>query len=151
MLIEGVINLDEILKKIDEIKSRMNVTYHEAKEALEKNQGDVLAAIVYLERHESAGRTMEQGKNILHGLQGILGKSKETKIQVLKEGRPVAEVPAAAGVLGLVGALAIPGAAVVGVLGSVAAMMNKYSLTIQKNGASEEEPQEGQNEIDNQV
>ena len=54
-------------------------------------------------------------------------------------------MPAAAGVLGLVGALAVPGLAVIGAVGSVAALMNKYSLEIKN---EENMSQQDRNDVD---
>ncbi|MGI6684118.1 MAG: DUF4342 domain-containing protein [Bacillota bacterium] len=126
--------MDEMLKKIDQIKHRTGVSYRAAKDALEKCRGDVLNAIIYLENQDDIPNEYAKGQenNLWHGFQEVVQKGRETKIRVLKDGKQVAEVPAAAGVLGLVGALAIPGLAAVGALGSVAALMNKYSLEVKK-------------------
>jgi hypothetical protein len=103
--------MDEILKKIDQIKSRTGVNYATAKDALDKCGGDVLDAIIYLENQYDPSERKASGQKheLWHGLQEIVQKGRETKIRVLKDGKQVAEVPAAAGVLGLVGALAVPG------------------------------------------
>jgi hypothetical protein len=79
----------------------------------------------------------------------VVEKTKGAKIRVMKDGNPVAEVPAAAGLLGLVGALAIPGVAVVGALGSVAALMNKYSLEVKRTSYEEGLSPSRENDIDN--
>jgi len=39
------------LEKIDQLKSRVNVSYNDAKEALENTEGDILEAIIYLEEN----------------------------------------------------------------------------------------------------
>lgn len=145
--------MDETLKKIDQIKGRTGVNYSVAKEALEKCGGDVLDAIIYLENqaYSSDKRTKEHGKDLWHGFQEVVQKGKETKIRVLKEGKQVAEVPAAAGVLGLVGAFAIPGLAALGAVGSVAALMNKYSLEIKKDDdlVHCQDKEDKENDVDN--
>jgi len=79
----------------------------------------------------------------------VVEKTKTTKICLLKNGEPVAELPAAAGLLGLVGALAIPGGAVVGALGSVAALMNNYSLEVRKTSDETVVSTGRENDIDN--
>lgn len=142
--------MDEILKKIDQIKDRTGVSYASAKEALEKSGGSVVDAIIYLEDqlHSPERRAMEQGKNLWHGFQEVVQKTKDTKIRVLKEGKPVTEVSAAVGVIGLVGALAIPGVAALGAVGSVAALMNKYSLEVKKDDDATERHHH-ENDIDN--
>lgn len=40
------------LEMIDELRSRVNVTYEEAKEALEDNEGDIVKAIIALEKRK---------------------------------------------------------------------------------------------------
>lgn len=142
--------MDDTLKKIDQIRNRTDVSYAVAKEALDKCGGNVLDAIIYLENRQSSveRQAMEQGKNLWHGLQEVVQKGKETKIRVLKEGKQVAEVPAAAGVIGLVGALAIPGFAALGAVGSVAALMNKYSLEVKREDDLDTS-KDNQNDIDN--
>ncbi|ATW27329.1 DUF4342 domain-containing protein [Candidatus Formimonas warabiya] len=144
--------MDDTLKKIDQIKDRTGVSYGMAKEALEKSEGSVIDAIIYLEKQANSPekKAMEQGKDLWHGLQGAIEKGKDAKIRVLKEGKPVAEVPAAAGVLGLVGALAIPGVAVVGAVGSVVALMNKYSLEVKRNDDPDQDP-DRENDVDNKA
>lgn len=144
--------MDEMLRKIDQIRERVGVSYTEAKDALEKNGGNVVDAIIFLERQTNSrtAQTIEQGKNAWQEVKGAVEKSRGTKIRVVKEGKPVAEIPAAAGVLGLVGAMAIPGGAVVGALGSVAAMLNKYSLEISREDR-EDETEEPQKNIDKKM
>lgn len=126
--------MDDLLKKIDQIKNRTGVSYGTAKDALDKCGGDVLDAIIFLENqhHAPEKQAMEHGKELWHGLQEVIQKGKDTKIRVLKEGKKVAEVPAAVGVLGIVGAFASPGLAALGAVGSVAALLNKYSLEVRK-------------------
>lgn len=132
-----------MLRKIDEVRDRINVSYSTAKDALEKNRGSVVDAIVYLETRERAPEegTGVYGRNVWDDVRGevkeVVEKTKGAKIRVMKDGNPVAEVPAAAGLLGLVGALTIPGGAVVGALGSVAALMNKYSLEVRRTSTQE--------------
>lgn len=135
--------MDEILRKIDEVKERVGVSYQEAKEALDKNGGSVIDALIYLEQHQVGKKEVQ---SVLNDFQEVIEKGKETRIRVYKEGKKVAEVPVAAGILGLIGTLAVPGGAVIGALGSVAALMNKYSLEIKKNPDKEES---NQNDIDN--
>ena len=134
MLLEGVIKMDEILEKIDQIIVRTGASYAEARDALEKHGGDVVDALIYLEKREKSPerKMMDQGKNLLNEFQEIIRHGGGTKIQVQKNGRSVAEIPAALGFLGLAGALTVPGVAAIGAIGSVAAMMQKYTLEIKK-------------------
>jgi hypothetical protein len=44
--------MESTMEKIEEIKDRIEVTYGEAKEALEESSGSVLDAIIYLEEKD---------------------------------------------------------------------------------------------------
>jgi NACalpha-BTF3-like transcription factor len=46
------------LEMIDELRSRVNVTYEEAKEALENNEGDIVKSIIALERKRKEDPTI---------------------------------------------------------------------------------------------
>ena len=48
--LEREANIMDELEKVEKLRERANVSYEEAKEALEKSNGDLLDAIVYLER-----------------------------------------------------------------------------------------------------
>lgn len=142
--------MDETLNKIDEIKRRTNVSYTMAKEALEKNDGSVVDAIIYLEeKANSWGKKAQDGsKNILYGLQNVVEQNKDKKIRILKDGKPVTEIPAAVGALGIIGTLASPGFAIMGALGSMAALLNKYSLEMEKS-PDDNQGENKENDIDN--
>lgn len=44
------------LEQIDEVIARTNVSYHEAKEALQETDGDVLEALLYLEKSNQGSK-----------------------------------------------------------------------------------------------
>lgn len=50
------------LEMIDELRSRVNVTYEEAKEALESTEGDVVKSIILLERQKKGYKDSKQSK-----------------------------------------------------------------------------------------
>jgi hypothetical protein len=128
--------VDDILRKIETIIDRTGVSYASAKEALEKSGDSVVDAIIYLEQklHTSTGRW--------HQLTGVLAKGRKTRIRVLKEGEQVAEVPMAAGILGLIGTITLPGLAAIGAIGSVAALLNNYSLQVKESEALDDQQDE---------
>ena len=51
--------MDE-LEKVERLRERANVTYEEAKKALEECNGDMLDAMVYLEKH---GKVKQPGQS----------------------------------------------------------------------------------------
>ncbi|WP_347460460.1 hypothetical protein [Clostridium sp. DMHC 10] len=72
--------MEEItLEKIDIIKERTGVTYTEAKEALEASNGNVIDALVYVEKilkkmEEQKNSLIPLKMNLLHGLRTLLAK-----------------------------------------------------------------------------
>jgi Translation elongation factor Ts len=50
------------IEMIDELRARVDVTYEDAKEALENSQGDILEAIIYLERNNKINSKKEEFK-----------------------------------------------------------------------------------------
>ena len=127
--------MDEI-EKIDLIRSRMNVGYREAREALEAAGGDVVKALINLEEREGtfSEKMQSHSHEIFGQLKGILHKGKETRIKVKQGDRTVLEIPASLGVMGLLGILASSELAILGALGTVTAMSKNYTLEFEKVG-----------------
>lgn len=50
------------IEMIDELRARVDVTYEDAKEALENSQGDILEAIIYLEKNNKINSKKEEYK-----------------------------------------------------------------------------------------
>jgi hypothetical protein len=125
--------MDE-LEKIDLIRSRTGVGYREAREALEAAGGDVVQALINIEERGSdfSEKVHCKGQELFGQVKGILEKGRETKIRVKQGDRTVLELPASLGALGLLGALASSELAILGALGGVAAMANKYTLEIDR-------------------
>jgi len=137
---------EQMLEKIDKLRERMDVTYKEAKEALEKAGGDLVEALVLLEteRGRWTEKIQDKGEEVLTRLKGFFEKSHATKIRLKKEDRTLFELPATAGMLGLVGMLASAELAVLGAVGTVAALLNKCSLEVERTGEDLTPPGEGE-------
>ena len=121
------------LEKIDQIVERTGVTYEEAKEALQAVDGDVVEAIIYLEKNK---KTMFSNINVKSGelmenLKEILKKGNVTKVIVEKDGEVLLNLPVSVGAIGLVLA---PVAAIIGV---GAALVVKYTIKIVKDDGEE--------------
>lgn len=118
------------LEKIDILRERLGVSYNVAKNSLDTTNGNVIEALVMLEKEQ------ENKKDIIHGLHNrissILSKGNTTKVRIKKEGKTVAEIPATVGAVGLVTTLAYTPLAIMGALGSVTAMLNQYTLEVEK-------------------
>lgn len=86
------------IDKVDLIRERANVSYEEAKDALEKSSGDIVEALIYLEKDEkirkeriSIGRRVNEstfGQRIkdfvkeMHGHSFIIEKNAESIINI---------------------------------------------------------------------
>lgn len=127
------------LEKIDILRERLGVTYGLAKATLERTGGDVIEALVLLE--EEQNKEKEVKNEIIGRIRSVIAKGNARKIRVKKDGKTVAEIPASVGAVGLVGTLAYTPLAIIGAIGSVSAMFNRYTLEIEKNnGQVEEQP-----------
>jgi hypothetical protein len=137
--------LNSELEKIDLIRARLEVSYKEAREALEQEGGDVVQALVNLEERgrDLGERFQARGQEMVGQVRGILQKGQSYRIKVKKGDQTVYEFPATIGALGLIGALASSEIAVLGALGTVAAMANKYTLEFERRGKSPEEESAG--------
>lgn len=132
---------DEYLDKIEIIRERLGVSYKAAKEALDQAGGDVVAAIINLEEKGTGieGQTGLRREKLLSQIRSILRKGNVTKIKVKKGDRVVMEIPATIGALGILGMLASAEFAILAGLGTVAAMLNDYTLEIEKKDGKIEE------------
>ncbi len=128
--------MDNELEKIDAIRERTGVTYREAKRALEAAGGDVVQALINLEEGAGSGGDENSftghknvfGHELMDNIKEILQRGQTTRIRVKQGDRTVFEVPASVGAVGLLAALASSELALLGALGSVAAMSKKYTL-----------------------
>ncbi|PKM89757.1 MAG: hypothetical protein CVU87_04310 [Firmicutes bacterium HGW-Firmicutes-12] len=133
----------EELKKIDLIRERMKVSYQQAKVALDQNDGDVVQTLIQME-DEKGYKTKEhkfedKAHQLSEHMRDIIKKGNVTKVRLKKADRVVFEVSATVGVLGLGGAILIPPLAIIGVVGTVAALVNNYRLEIVYNDGKVEE------------
>lgn len=123
--------MDE-LNKIDQIRKRMDVTYQQAKEALDFNGGDVVAALIYLEQNDKKrdSKLEEKGRQLSEYIRDLIKKGNVTKVRLKKGEKVIFEVSGTVSVLGIGGAILIPPLALIGVVGTVAALINNYRLEI---------------------
>ncbi|MDX9870795.1 MAG: DUF4342 domain-containing protein [Clostridia bacterium] len=124
--------MDE-LKKIDAIRERMNVSYQQAKEALDRNNGDVVQTLIEMENEKSRkkdNKLEEKTQQLYEYMKELVKKGNVTKVRLKKEDKVVFELSATVSVLGIGGAIMIPPLALIGVVGTVAALINNYRLEI---------------------
>ncbi|MDT8716794.1 DUF4342 domain-containing protein [Clostridium sp. 19966] len=79
--------MSTMLESIDELRKRTNVSYEDAKEALEKSNGDIVEAIVYLEKQNKIKNPQETTKDysLWTSIKGIITKGNTTKFIIKKK------------------------------------------------------------------
>lgn len=88
------------LEKIDQVVERTGVSYAVAREALEKTEGDVLEAIVQIEK--DMGAHASGTENVMDTLKDLIHKGNITRVIVEKNGRKYLDIPATAGAIGFI-------------------------------------------------
>ncbi|MPQ42234.1 DUF4342 domain-containing protein [Clostridium tarantellae] len=121
---------DITLEKVDQIIDRTYVTYAEAKEALEKCNGDVLEALIYIEnkQKEEYENKCEQKSEIAVEtlddlklwLKDILKKGNISRVKIKKNDKTLVDIPVNAGLAAGAIALLYPPVLAVGVVTAVA-------------------------------
>lgn len=74
------------LNQIDELRKRANVSYTDAKEALENCNGDILEAIVYLEKNK---KTQTSKTGIFDRIGELIRKGNSTRLIMYKQDRTI--------------------------------------------------------------
>lgn len=123
------------LEKVDTVIERTGVSYSEAKKALEESNGDVLAAIIYIEENpkkenceceKEKSQTIEEFKS---WIKGIIEKGDVTRIKIKKDEDELLDIPVNAGIAATVIAIMIPQIMAFGVIVAVA---TKITIEITK-------------------
>ncbi len=140
------------LEKMDALKERLNVTYAQAKEALDESDGDLAQALVYLEeqgagaargQNEFLGEDVKEPKwdkeNREHFVRGLIEQIKSviqegnvTKVRLVSGERTLIEIPATFGVVGLGVMLFSPLLLAMTAVGAAAAVMKEMVFEIEK-------------------
>lgn len=115
--------MDE-LTKIDLIRERLDVSYAEANEALEKAGGDVVAALIELERELKR-------KNVWTSMKDLLTKCSRMKFHLKKNHETVLTAPLPLGVAALVGVLSNDDLALAAGLGVALGVLKGYHLELE--------------------
>lgn len=114
------------LEKLDAIRSRMDVSYEEAREALNQADGDLVQALVNLEKGK--GDLLSVGIELLDDIQRLMESGTVNKVRIKFGGRTITEYPVA---LTAFAALAV---------GLAAVIISKATIEIEQ----EERSSEGQ-------
>lgn len=91
------------LEKIELVKDRTGVSYKEAKEILEENEGSVVDAIIAIEEaieENPASKLSKEGSSALEKVKELIKKGNVSKIVVKKEGENILNIPVNVGIIG---------------------------------------------------
>ncbi|SHE85593.1 MULTISPECIES: DUF4342 domain-containing protein [Caloramator] len=124
--------MEEItLEKIDILRQRANVSYSEAKEILQKNNGNLIDALIELESKQKTftQNVVEVSNELTETIKEIIKKGNVTRIKVKKDSRVLVDIPVNAGVAA--GALSLLNPYLL-VIGAIAAIATKVSLEIER-------------------
>lgn len=121
---------DELLEKIDRIRSRFPVSYEEAKGALEQTGGNLVEALIFLEKKEHDDHDGQAGE-ILDRVKKLWQKGNQTRIKIKKGDNVLVQVPATVGVLSAVISPHLT------FLGTIAALAGRCRIEVEKEGTFE--------------
>jgi len=122
----------EELDKIDLIRERMNISYERAKQVLDEVNGDVVQALINLEKEQKSkgfddrNNIRVKGEELVNKLKEVIKEGNISKITVKNEDKTLIEIPVTAGVVSLV---LFP---YLTVLAGMAAMYKEYKLEIER-------------------
>ena len=117
----------DMLNKIDVLRERADISYEQARQALETHNGSVVDTLVALEQEEKSRREQffVRGNEVVDKVKELLRKANVTKIRVKQDERTILELPVTAGV---VGAVVAPELAI---LAAVAALITKCTVEVE--------------------
>ena len=117
----------DMLNKIDVLRERADISYEQARQALEIHNGSVVDTLVALEQEEKSRREQffVRGNEVVDKVKELLRKANVTKIRVKQDERTILELPVTAGV---VGAVVAPELAI---LAAVAALITKCTVEVE--------------------
>ncbi len=121
--------MDISIDKIDTVVARTSASFKEAKEALEKNGGDVIDAIIYLEESKSTWTDdiSDKGEDVIEKVKAVIKEGNVTKVVVKRNGKTIVSIPMT---LAAIGAVLYVKAALIG-LG--VAYVAQCTIEIEKN------------------
>lgn len=126
------------LEKVDIVRERAKVGYAEAKDALEKTDGNVLEAIIYIEKNQKTvlNNLSDVSNDFVEAIKDIIKKGNVNRIKIKKDGKVILDIPVSAGIVGsAIGVVYLPALVAVG---AVAAVLSKIEVEIERPGGTVE-------------
>ncbi|NMM61938.1 DUF4342 domain-containing protein [Clostridium sp. P21] len=123
------------LEKIDIIRERTEVSYTEAKEALEVCEGNVVDALIYIEQNKkSTMNDIYTSKDeFLNWIKDLVKRGNINRIKIKKDDRVVVDIPVNAGIAATLTVLIWPPLIAIGIL---TAVVTKVTIEITKDDGS---------------
>lgn len=121
--------MDINLEKIDILRERTGVSYKEAKEVLERAEGNIVDALIELEernKHSWVESMGVAGNEVIEKLKAIIKKGNVTRVILKKDGEVLLNIPVTAGAIGVMLA------PMVSLLGVSTALVSKMTIEIVK-------------------
>lgn len=135
------------LEKVDMVRERTGVTYEKAKQALEASEGDVLEALIYIEKTHDTSNTSGASEDEFESkaavsieelkawIKQIVEKGNVTRIKIKKDDAELIDIPVNAGIAAGIVAIAIPPILAASV---IAAIATKITIEVTKEDGSVE-------------
>ena len=129
------------LEKVDMVRERTGVGYEKAKQALEASEGDVLEALIYIEKTQDISNSSNEFENeeeskvaisieeLKAWIKQIVEKGNVTRIKIKKDDAELIDIPVNAGIAAGVVAIVIPPILAAGV---IAAIATKITIEVTK-------------------
>jgi hypothetical protein len=117
------------LEQIDALRERANVSYEDAKEALERCNYDIVEALVYLEKQNklnSQNAAGDKNSSFKHTVKDLIKKGNQTKLVITKKDHTVLNVPVNVAVIATV---LVPPLTIAGV---AAALFTNHNIKFEK-------------------
>jgi gas vesicle protein len=122
---------DITLEKIDMIRQRTGIGYAAAKEILEKNNGNVVDSLIYIEQNQKtfAQNVTETSNELIDTVKDIVKKGNVNRIKIKKDNKVLIDIPITAGIV--TGALTLFYPSLL-VIGAVTAILSKVSIEVER-------------------
>jgi hypothetical protein len=121
---------EDELAKIDVVRERTGVGYEKAREALRQAGGDVVGALVYLEKHEKKQWWVVYSEDLVSKIRELVAAGNVRTVRLKHNDKTVLEIPLTAGVASTAAALVIAPYLTLAAL--IAGWYTKWRLEIEK-------------------
>lgn len=118
------------LEKVDMIRKRTGVSYEKAKQALEVSEGDVLEALIYIEKTEGISNSEKDSdfgskaaisiEELKVWFKQLIEKGNITRLKIKKDDAVLIDIPVNAGIAAGVVAVVIPPILAAGIIAAIA-------------------------------